>query len=288
MAKNIGLGKGFDSLLPKGVDSGIFAGSVRVSDIHIDAITPNKNQPRKHFSEDTLTELADSISKYGVLQPIIVTQLSENEYQIVAGERRWRASKRAGLETIPAIIRSLEELQSLEVAILENVQRVDLSPLEQAESYLRLHELFSMSFEIIAQRIGKATSTVNNIVRLVRLPENAKNQLAKGAITEGHARTILSLEGNDKKQEELLQYIIKDGWTVRQAEQFVVATKNGLDKKKATQRTNSSTVETNHLEKLLGRKVGIKNMAKGGKLYIGFRDEKDLKELISLLNKISL
>ena len=121
---------------------------------------------------------------------------------------------------------------------------------------------------------------------MVRLPDSAKAHLAKGDISEGHARAILSLEGNDKKQEELLRHITQDNWTVRQAEQFVVATKSGLDKKKATQRTNSSTAETIRLEKVLGRKVGIKNMAKGGRLYLSFRDEKDLKVLISLLDKL--
>lgn len=288
MKKNTGLGRGFDTLLPQGLDVSLLNGSkVNVVEIDISAITANPNQPRRVFDDALLNDMADSIRKHGVIQPIIVTLSKEHQYQIIAGERRWRASKLAGLKTIPAIVRSVEELENLEVAIIENIQRVDLTALEQADSIQKLHDLFSLSFEDIAKRLGKAVSTIHNSVRLLRLSQDAKEALADNRITEGHARSLLSLEGNPDKQAELLRLTISNHWTVRQAEQFVVAVKNGENNVvKAAQQTMSHTSDTKALEKVLNRKVSIKNMAKGGRLYIQYRDEEDLKKLINgLLGK---
>ena len=163
--KKSGLGKGFDALLPRDLTSSmIFADADRVQKISTERLIPNPDQPRTVFDDQAIEQLADSIKRFGVLQPIVVTPHGDNFY-IVAGERRWRASQRASLKTIPAIVRTTEELERLEIALVENVQRVDLAPLEQAMSIERLHEQFNMTYDAIAQRLAKAPSTGNNMVR---------------------------------------------------------------------------------------------------------------------------
>lgn len=283
-----GLGKGLDVLMPQGVEEHLFSQDKnRVQNLFIKEIYPNVDQPRRTFEESALQELADSIQRLGVLQPIIVTPAKDGRYKIIAGERRWRASKIAGLQKIPAIVRTMEELELLEVALVENIQRVDLSPLEQAVSINRLHELFNQSYDTIAKRLGKAVSTVNNIVRLMQLPPAAQDALQNERISEGHARAILALKHQPARQEELLLLIQKHGWSVRQAEQFVVAAKGGAPTaKKATTRTSSTTPQTKQLAKVLERSVTVTHMAKGGRLVIRFETDNDLDSLVQLLSSV--
>lgn len=280
-----GLGKGFDVLMPQGLDSVLLEKSKdRVQDVFITQIQPNPDQPRRTFDEQALQELADSIKQYGVLQPLLVASIGNGKYQIIAGERRWRASKLAKLDKIPVVVRTSEELEQLEIALVENIQRVDLAPLEQAVSIQRLHELFNVGMDEIAKRLGKAPSTIANIVRLLQLPPAAQDALQNERITEGHARTILSLKDFPEQQEQLLLLIQKHGWSVRQAEQFVVAAKSGAKTaEKAKKRTASSTPETKQLSKLLNRPVTVSHMAKGGRLVIRFGTDDDLEDLIKLL-----
>jgi ParB family chromosome partitioning protein len=188
-----GLGRGFESLLPKDFDDSLLlAGSYKVEQIPIGKLSPNKFQPRQEFDETAIKQLSASIKQYGVLQPLVVTKKDSN-YMLIAGERRWRASKLAGLQTVPAIVRSAKELEQLEIALIENVQRVDLSLLEQAASIEYLHRQFGASYGTIADRLGKADTTVSNIVRLLDLPDRAKVALRQYKIVEGHARQILAL-----------------------------------------------------------------------------------------------
>ncbi len=279
-----GLGKGFESLIPTDFDSSIVEGSERIKQIEIDQIIANPDQPRRNFDVSALEELASSIKRYGILQPLVLTKQGEN-YEIVAGERRWRASKIAGLKTVPAIIRSHAELEKLEVAIIENVQRVDLSPLEQARSIHKLHDQFSMSYADIAARLGKAPTTVNNIVRLIALPESAKEALEQNKISEGHARSILALKGDDGLQEQLLDNIIKYGWSVRQAEQFVIGIKKGNKTKSKIQRQMATqTKDTKKLSERLKTKVTIRRSARGGKIEVHFTDDNDMKRIVSSLD----
>jgi ParB family chromosome partitioning protein len=279
-----GLGKGFESLIPTDFDSSIVDGSERIKQIAIDQIIANPDQPRHNFDTNALEELASSIKRYGILQPLVLTKKGTG-YEIIAGERRWRASKIAGKKTVPAIIRSHEELEKLEVAIIENVQRVDLSPLEQARSIHKLHDQFSMSYADIAGRLGKAPTTVNNIVRLIALPEEAKEALEKNKISEGHARSILALKGDDELQKQLLDSIIKYGWSVRQAEQFVLGSKRGNKTKSKIQRQMATqTDETKKLSDRLKTKVTIRRSANGGKIELHFTDDKDLKRIVSSLD----
>lgn len=286
--KSTGLGKGFDVLMPSGVDTGLLnRGDERVQNVFVSGIFPNPDQPRRIFEEQALNELADSIKQHGVLQPLLVSPKGVGEYVIIAGERRWRAAKLAGLNKVPAIVRTAEELEQLELAMVENIQRVDLAPLEQAATIQRLHEMFAVSMDDISKRLGKAPSTVANIVRLLQLPPAAQDALQKGKISEGHARQILALKGDPEKQEQLLLLIQKHGWSVRQSEQFVVAAKTGAKTtEKAQTRTADKTPATENLAKLLKRDVTVRHMAKGGRLVIRFKTDDDLDKLIDLLSSI--
>jgi len=278
-----GLGRGFESLISADFDKTLLTPEDRIEKIPIGSLIASPYQPRKHFDEAALKELATSISRHGVVQPLVVTPVKDGKYTLIAGERRWRASQIAKLKTVPAIIRSSKELEQLELALIENVQRVDLSPLEQAVSIERLHEQFSLSYEEIAKRLGKAPSTVNNSVRLLQLPEKARNALVEGKISEGHARAVLSLKNDQKRQDYLVDAIIAQGWSVRQAERFATSVKAGVkEAKKASQRTETETPATKSLSKKLSTPVTIRRTAKGGKLEIAFSDDKELKRIINL------
>jgi len=281
------LGRGFDVLIPQDVDTTIlFDDHEKVQKLSVNSLIPNPDQPRTTFDEEALKQLAESIKQYGVLQPLIVTPHGKGTYAIVAGERRWRAAQLAGEKKVPAIVRTTKELERLEIALVENVQRVDLSPLEQALSIERLHQQFSMTYEAIAKRLGKASSTVNNIVRLLQLPKEAQKALTEGRIFEGHARAILSLKDNPDKQQELLNNILRYGWSVRQAEQFVVSFREGYKESKAArERMQTETPETKQLSKKLGgMPVHIRRMAKGGKLEIRFKSDEELGRILRSLN----
>jgi len=285
-AKKSGLGRGFDALIPKNVDTAIlFDDQERVQKIGVTQIVANPHQPRRVFDESALQELAESIKQYGIIQPLVLTPHGEGQYALVAGERRWRAAQLAGLKHVPAIVRTTKELEQLEIAIVENVQRVDLSLMEQAASIEKLHQQFSMTYEAIAKRLGKASSTVNNIVRLLQLPNEARAALEAGKIVEGHARAILSLKELPEKQAELLALILQHHWTVRHAEQFVTSVKEGFKESQATQaRMRTETPETKQLSHKLGNApVHIRRMAKGGKLEIGFTSDEELAMILAHL-----
>jgi ParB family chromosome partitioning protein len=286
VSKPKGLGRGFDALIPKNFDSSLLLDKdERVHKLLITDIVPHKDQPRKEFDQTAIEELAGSIKRHGILQPVVVTPTDNGKYHIVAGERRWRAAQLAGHTSIPAIVRSLQELERLEIALVENVQRVDLSPLEQAASIQRLHDQFSIEIESIAQRLGKATTTVQNLVRLLELPEDARSALQQGKITEGHARSILALKDKPAQQAELLKLILERGWNVRQAEQFVVACKQGKKGASAQAKTMTSTPQTEILSTVIKAPVSIKRTARGGKLEIAFKTDKELDRLVTLLTK---
>lgn len=281
-----GLGRGFETLLPQTFDKTLLLPNddERIQKLGVDVVAADAGQPRRHFDEKALHELAESIREHGILLPLVVKTIGSGKYQIVAGERRWRAAKIAGLKTVPAIVRSLKELQQLEIALVENIQRVDLSPLEQAASIHRLHDQFSIAYDTIAKRLGKASSTVNNIVRLLQLPEAALNALANKDITEGHARAILALKGKDKEQAHLLSCIIKQGWTVRQAERYVTSLKDGVIGATAlTARVKTETPATKAFSARIGAPVHVKRTAKGGRLEITFVNDDQLDKILKLL-----
>lgn len=281
-----GLGRGFDALVSQDFDKSLLlTAEDRIEKIPVGQLQASPHQPRKHFDEPALAELAESIKRHGIIQPLVVTPFKDGKYTLIAGERRWRAAGLAKLQTVPAIIRSSEELEQLELALIENVQRVDLSPLEQAVSIERLHTQFSLSYDAIAQRLGKANSTVNNIVRLLRLPEAARDALAAGRISEGHARAILALKNDPERQTYLLKTIQDQGWSVRQAERFVVGVKAGFkEAKTAHARVQTETPVTKQLSKKLGTPVTIRRTARGGKLEISFKTDEELEKIVRLFD----
>lgn len=282
--KLTGLGRGIESLLPQDFDDSLLLATAdRIEKIPVTKLVPNQYQPRQEFDNEAIKQLAASVKQYGILQPLVVAKRDVG-YMIIAGERRWRAAQAAGLDVVPAIVRTAKELEQLEIALIENVQRVDLSPLEQAASIEYLHQQFGVDYETISERLGKAVSTVSNIVRLLQLPERAKTALRQQDIAEGHARAILALKEWPDKQDLLLNNVISHGWTVRQAEQFVVSVKEGFKATKATrERMRAETPATKKLSKRIGAPVQIRRTAKGGKLEITFKSDDQLEKIIKLL-----
>lgn len=286
-----GLGRGFDSLIPAAVlDEALDPSAAEdraVSELRSVALTsvvPNPHQPRRAFEPEALQELANSIKEHGVLQPIVVTQKDSKTYELVAGERRLRASRMAGLSEIPALVRTYKDQHKLELALIENLNREDLNPLEIATAYLKLQQQFNLTLEQIGKRAGgKALSTISNTMRLLALPEQAKAALISGQITEGHARQILAIQ-EPPVQQELLDLIIKNEWSVRKTEQFVIGYKEGQkNRESAAAKTRSETPGTQRLARQLGTKVTIRNMAHGGRLIIEFKSDDDLERITKTL-----
>jgi ParB family chromosome partitioning protein len=285
-----GLGRGFDTLIPTQLLDDEFDPTAQqdeqvsqLRNLKVSDIQADPDQPRRQFDEDALNGLAESIREHGVLQPIVVIAKG-NKYEIVAGERRWRAAGIAGLDKIPALVRTLTNQHRLEIALIENLQRQDLNPLETATAYYKLQQQFNLTLDEIGKRVGgKAVSTISNILRLLGLPREAKEALVEGKISEGHARQILAIHEHDV-QLELLDLIIKNDWSVRKAEQFVVGYKEGKkDKVTAVAKVKTETVETQALSQRLGTDVSVKNMAKGGRLVIQFKNQDDLERIAGLL-----
>lgn len=289
------LGKGLDSLIPDQIDqvdefaSDTLPQEVRVSsktvtEIPIENIDANPYQPRTDFEEEELQELAESIKQYGIIQPLIVTAENDWKYNLVAGERRLRAAKLAGLTSVPVIVRTYNEQQQLEVALIENVQRSDLKPLEQSVAYQKLVDQFNLTHEKIGESVGKATSTITNIIRLQNLTHKAKTALNEGIITEGHARTLLSLT-DPVKQDQFLNYIIKHNLTVRHAETLIREFKSGVEIKRSKVKEAEAPQRklTQDLGKYLGTKVSLHKTAKGGKLQIEYYSDEELARIFATI-----
>lgn len=288
MAVQRGLGRGFASLIPTEVIEEEFDVTLgkdgEVSElrhIKIERIQGDKDQPRKEFDETALNDLADSIREHGVISPIIVVARGD-KFQIVAGERRWRASKLAGLETIPALVRTLSGQHQLELSLIENAQREDLKPMEFATALLKMREQFNMTHEEISRKIGKSAAVISNFLRLLQLPDFAKQAVADGHMTEGHARQVLSLAPDTKAQKTLTDNIVRNGWSVRKAEQFVIGYKQGSEKntrsaKRAVQRENAFT---RSFSSKIGLPVQQKTMGHGaGQIIITYKGDNELAKL---------
>jgi ParB family chromosome partitioning protein len=287
-----GLGKGFDSLFPEAIDMAVFAKQTgeAVQELALSDIVPNPDQPRRHFDQAALEELSQSIKVHGVIQPLIVTKTKQGNYEIIAGERRWRASQLAGLTKVPVVIRSVDDQQKVELALIENVQREDLNAIEQAVSIVRLRQEFGMNYEDVAKRLGKAYTTVINLTRLLQLPKAATAALQTGKISEGHARAILALREYPAEQSVLLKAILQHDWTVRQAEQYAVQIKRAQPADPATTKPKDtvSPEDKQRLDNLVQKlqtNVRIERRAKGGRLVIEFKNDDQLEQLTSYLNK---
>lgn len=287
-----GLGRGFDSLIPTDVLDETFdptaARDEKVSElryIKLEEIISNPDQPRKHFDEQSLKELAESITEFGVLQPIVVAP-GGKQYVVVAGERRWRAAKIAGLAKIPALVRTASNQHKLELALIENLQREDLNPMETATAYLKLKTQFNLTQEEIGKRVGgKSVAAISNAIRLLQLPDYIKQAIANGVISEGHGRQLLSLTEDETAQKDLFDKIVREDWSVRKAEQYVIGYKNAIKKGQqttqvvATRSTRSQTAFTKQLAKRLAMPVIQKTTAKGGQIIISYRSDDELRDL---------
>lgn len=279
MAKKTGLGKGLDALFSSTFEEEIENDGEKVENIKLSEIEPNRDQPRRMFDEESLGELADSIKRYGVIQPIIVTK-RDNYYQIVAGERRWRASKRAGLDVIPAIVRNNDNQRNQEIALIENIQREDLNPIEKARGIKVLMDQYNMNQQQVAEIIGKSRSSVANTLRILNLDERVINLALEGKLTEGHCRSLLSFEDPDK-QYDMALYMINSGDSVREAEKKTKARKK-MSKKNAKYEPIYRDIE-NTFQNFFGTKVKLNAGQRKGKIVIEYASNDDLERILGLL-----
>lgn len=278
MAKKGGLGKGLDA---------IFYDNAREDDagaveLRINDLEPNRTQPRQSFDDGAMTELADSIAQHGVLQPILVRPLLSGGYQIVAGERRWRASRMAGLTTVPAVIRDLTDSEVMQLALIENLQREDLKPLEEANGYKMLMDNFEFTQEEIAKTVGKSRPAITNALRLLNLPEDMQNMLERGEMTAGHARTLLSFK-NEDQMKAAARRVTMEGISVRELEKMAKrANEEKPEKadKPAKRRIRYYDEAELALRDVLNRVVHISGTKKKAALTIEFYGEEDLKNLL--------
>jgi ParB family chromosome partitioning protein len=277
------LGKGLTQLLGEQGEAG-------PTSVEVVAIRPNTHQPRRNFDEEAMQELAQSIAEVGVLLPLIVRPIAEGEYELIAGERRWRAAKIAGLEEVPVIVRSASSQDALEIALIENVQREDISPIECAVAYRRLSGEFGLSQDEIAQKVGKSRVAVANTMRLLKLPEPMQAAISQGAITEGHARALLMVD-NPRVMQALFDQIVEEGLSVREAERLAKGV--GPDEAPtpasapaARTRTESDPNDAaleRQLSELFGTPVKLSRTGDGGKLSVPFYSDEDLQRILELL-----
>ena len=307
MARLSGLGKGLGALIPNDSTAASATGDQpRLEDIAVSAIEPNPLQPRLHFDEEALAELAESVREIGVLQPVLVRPLGDGTFQLIAGERRWRAATRAGLAVIPAIIRDTDDLGSIERALIENLHRQDLTPLEEAAAYQQLIEDFSLTHEQVATRVGKSRSAVSNTLRLMSLPPSIQALLADGRLSAGHAKALLGTPDR-AFQEQLARRAVNEQWSVRMLEDAVKgrggaadASGNGSKSDKPGRVTDGAglTDATRlrppgllELEGLLAEhlstRVSITMGAGKGKVVINFADLEDLERIYHQMTAVS-
>ena len=281
--KRMALGKGLGALLPE-------FGQVEPKTLlycGIEEISPNRSQPRKRFDESKIEELADSIKEKGILEPLIVRRTDQG-YELIVGERRWRAAQKAGLKEVPVLVKEVQGREALEISLIENLQREDLNPIEAAEAFKHLIEEFNISQEDVSKRMGKDRTTITNTLRLLRLPLEVRNQLLQDRITSGHARAILSLESKEK-QKELCGLIIKKGLSVREAEAIVKRWSVKPEKPPTSPGKKRGDLESqlsslrDSLRKYLGTKVLITQKDKRGKIEIEYYSHDDLERIVQAI-----
>ncbi|MFA6194289.1 MAG: ParB/RepB/Spo0J family partition protein [Patescibacteria group bacterium] len=290
-----GLGRGLGSLIPKKTvtygqnpfkaeiseeETVVLNDGDRILRISPDRIVINPQQPRTHFSESALNDLAESIKQHGIIQPLVVTKKGDN-YELIAGERRWRSAKMIGLKEVPVIVREEKEQKKLEIALIENLQRENLNPLETARAYKRLIDEFNITQEEAAKKVGKARSSVANALRLLTLPLAVQEALASGKITEAHAKYLMGLE-NEAKQLTMLKKIIRQNLTVAETDKEI---KRLTSPKEAQQKDYFDRAQENELGEFLGTKVELKRQGRGGKIMIDFYSEEELINILKKINK---
>jgi ParB family chromosome partitioning protein len=274
--KKTGLGRGLDSLFEDNTVE-----TKPNAELRLSQIVPNRDQPRKVFDDTALRELADSIQKHGLIQPILVRPMDDGSYSIVAGERRWRASRLAGLEKVPVVIKEMTDNEAAELALIENLQREDLNPIEEANGYKTLMDTFSMTQEQVSQRVGKSRSAVANALRLLSLKDFESDALQNGEITSGHARALLSIPDSELRREAF--ELAKSGASVRELERISKQQSPGITMKKPKLRNKAYVEVEAALAEQIGRKVKISGNGKSGTLQIEFFNEEDLFDIAKKL-----
>ena len=301
MARRPGLGKGLDALIPSGLsDSGTnrAARGASLVEIPVGDLSPNPNQPRVHFDEESLSDLSASIREIGVLQPLLVRQLADGSYQLIAGERRWRAAQRAGLATVPAVVKTTDDMSSVEQALVENLHRQDLAPLEEAGAYQQLIDDFSLTHDDVAKRVGKSRSSITNSLRLLALPAAIQAFLADGRLSAGHAKALLGTPDR-AFQEQLARRAASEGWSVRAIEEAIRdrggegatavvkpgKTDDGTGGGTVTKLPPAGLLELeNQISEYLSTRVSVKmNSNKKGSVTIEFAGLDDLERLYYLM-----
>ncbi len=279
--KQSGLGRGLGALmLENSVDD-----MVSTHTLSINEIIPNKDQPRKTFDDGALQELADSIVQHGVLQPLLVRPMPTGGYQLVAGERRWRASRIAGLKEVPVVIKELSDVETMEIAIIENLQREDLNPIEEAEGLQALIDRCGFTQEDVATSVGKSRPAIANSLRLLKLPQEVRDMTREGKISAGHARALLAFDG-DAMIYEMADNIIRNNLTVRDVERLAKMSEKSVKSKNVSKRRDSFYDEVElSLTEVLGRKVKVYNSRGKGTLEIEFYSAEDLKEIANKLGE---
>ena len=288
MAKAKGLGKGLDALMGDSTTmQSQEAGSVMLP---ISQVEPGLNQPRKRFDDEALADLAASIEEHGIIQPLTVRRLSTGYYQIVAGERRWRAAKLAGRDKVPVVIIEADDRKVMELGLIENLQREDLNPVEEAEGYLALLTDYGLTQDELAKRMGKSRPAIANALRLTALPPSVREMLVEGTITAGHGRAVLMVEG-EQAQAAFAQKIVEEGWNVRQAEsaakRFTLEAPGDKAPKPVDQDRLYIESAQKDLSLRLGRKVTISNGRKKGRLELEYYDVDDLNDLLDQLGQLT-
>lgn len=282
-----GLGRGLSSLIPKERTSRALISSPKenVFEIEIDKISSNPYQPREDFDEETLKELSSSIREYGIIQPLIVTKKSDNQYELLAGERRFLAAKLLKMRKVPVIVRSTSDQEKFEISLIENLQRKDLNTIEEAKAFERLSSEFNLTQHDISKRIGKSRSYVANILRLLTLPEEIQNALRENKISFGHAKAILGLK-DEKEQMKLFKKITLGQLSVRQAEEGVRKIKVRSYKRRRVQQKNAEILELEEkLQEALKTRVVINKKRKGGKIIIEFYSSEELQNICHLITE---
>ena len=280
--KKSGLGKGLDALF---LDNAVEEAQGSAATLSVNEITPNRAQPRKIFDEEALAELAQSITSHGVLQPLLVRPLADGTYQLIAGERRWRTSRMAGLTEVPVVIREMSDSEAMELALVENLQREDLNPIEEARGFQLLMETYALTQEQAAERVGKSRPAVANALRLLALPEEVLTLVESGALSAGHARTLLALP---KKNDALAlaQEIVRDGLSVRETERRVKAMTAPKRSRSPQKRDTFFDEAELSMSQCLGRKAKVHLRGKEkGSVEIEFFSKEDLSKLLNSLDK---
>ena len=290
--KRTGLGKGLDSMIPpKATQRAVKEDKNTVSKtgetiLKINEVEPNKKQPRKFFNEEALQELSDSIKQHGIVQPLVVAK-KDDYFEIIAGERRWRAAKLAGLKEVPVIIRNYTEQEIVEISLIENIQREDLNPIEEAQAYKRLLTEFHLKQDEVAERVSKSRAAVTNSIRLLKLNEEVQRMVVDEMISTGHARALLAVE-NPEEQYNLAQRIFDEKLSVRDVEKLVKNLHKPAKPKKVDDKTMQVIYQDieEKLKQKLGRKVTVTSKREGsGKIEIEFYNHEDLDRLLDVLNK---